>query len=408
MSAINDIEAERAVLAAALQVPTVLRDLLGDVDLRPDHFFYDTHQRIYRAMVELHDAGDAIDQLTISRAIRGDDATNRAFAVIPATYADLNGYRTHAKRVKRCAHLERQRAAGLAIANAAELEDEDGIARAEQQLTAHEGGDSALLSVEDRRQRALDRLQNTTSPTMPLPWPRINKLIGGGMWPGRYALLGGWTAHGKSAAIDQALEYVADRGKNVAVYLTETTEEERTNRSIARVSGIPLSALQERTANTDDVIKAIGQLPNVALVEAHDWTVAEIARHISRHRWDFCGVDILHDIQHREERDLAEIGRTLLQTAKRTRTAIMACVHLNDNRVHDVPPPPVNRDVRGSGMLIRQADLVLMVFQQEDDDGPTGDGLLRVTKCRQGRTGAERARFQGNRQRWMALDPVAV
>jgi replicative DNA helicase len=403
---VYDIEAERAVLAHALLQPADIRPLTGELGLRPEHFYLTGHQAIWHAMIDLHDAGDGIDQVAISRRV-GPDAA-RAIADIIGLYYAVEAYRDHAKRILTCHRYERVRRAGVQLAQAAGSMNDEQLADAERQLTEPDGHQGATLTGEQRKDRALDRLYETERPTIPTPWRHINTLIGGGTWPGRYILVGGYGKHGKSCAADQLLEHAADRGKKAAVYLTEMNEDERTDRSIARHGTLTMDQVQARHPQHHktyaDTVKA---LPDVACIEAHDWTVSEITRHITHHGWDVCAVDGMHDIPYTatsENLGLSEIGRSLLQCAKRTRTAIFNVVHLNDNRVTDHPPPPVNRDIRGSGMLYRQADAVLMVWQEEDDDGPTGDGLIRVTACRQGRTGTMRAHFRGDKQRWDATD----
>jgi replicative DNA helicase len=108
-------------------------------------------------------------------------------------------------------------------------------------------------------------------------------------------------------------------------------------------------------------------------------------------------VDILHLIEHREERDLAEISSTLNRTAKLANCAIIATVHLNEKRVTDVErPKPTIGDIRGSGSLKNDADIVAFIWRAQDLE--TGDplndgGLLYVSKVRGGKTGGMAVEF---------------
>jgi replicative DNA helicase len=115
------------------------------------------------------------------------------------------------------------------------------------------------------------------------------------------------------------------------------------------------------------------------------------------------GVDILHEIAHREERDLAEIAQVLRATAKSVSCALITCVHLNDNRVTTPRRPvPVLRDVRGSGMLVRGADVVLLIHRDDDEDGvPTPQGTLFAAKIRNGQPNAMGVVFQPNHMRFV-------
>jgi replicative DNA helicase len=100
---------------------------------------------------------------------------------------------------------------------------------------------------------------------------------------------------------------------------------------------------------------------------------------------------------------LAEIAQVLRSTAKSVGCALICCVHLNDNRVSQAQRPvPVLRDVRGSGMLVRGADIVLFIHRQDDDDGVPGeDGLLSAAKVRNGSPDVMRVRFDAARMRFL-------
>jgi len=421
-SPVWDKSAEQAVLANILLTPAILRPLSTEIGLRTEHFYLPSHQDIYRAMLDLHDQGDPndrIDQTALTRRI--DQTAAQALAVLIGDGYSDTAWRVHAEAVIRCSRYERTRAAAEQLAHGAHTMDDDLIAEAERLLTEPAGHDGTTLDPETRKTRALERMDEEQPPVMPLPWGRVNDLIVGGMWPGRYMLLGGHGKHGKSCAVDGALDRFAAQGKKVALYLTETTEQERTERSIARNGPLTYTQVQkyfqapkapQNRRYDKDIADTIRSLPSVACVEAHDWTVQEITRHIAHAGWDACAVDILHDIPLPRGQGMStvdayqEIGRQLLQCAKRTRTAMIVASHLNDSRVVDAPPVPVNRDFRGCGMLYRQADVAMMVWQEENDDGPTGDGVIKVTACRQGQTGLMQAAFNGSKQRWRELGSV--
>jgi replicative DNA helicase len=131
---------------------------------------------------------------------------------------------------------------------------------------------------------------------------------------------------------------------------------------------------------------------------------------IRRGKWDVVGVDILHLFEHREERDLAQISRTLNKAAKASGAHVLATVHLNEHRAHvQALPPPALGDIRGSGMLKNDADNVMFVYRERDANGQTlPEGTVFVRKSRHGETGSMPVHFSGHRTRFEARDSSLV
>jgi replicative DNA helicase len=109
------------------------------------------------------------------------------------------------------------------------------------------------------------------------------------------------------------------------------------------------------------------------------------------HDFDFVGVDILHLIDHTEEKDLNRISRVLNQASKIAQVALVATVHLNRGRsLQAVRPRPVVTDIKGSSSFEQQADMVMFVHREQDVHGePTDDGKaeLFIAKGRNTRLG---------------------
>ena len=66
----HNLEAERSVLGAVLLDERHLATLLGDERLRPEHFYRESHQSVFAAMLALHAQHRKIDHLTVAEALR--------------------------------------------------------------------------------------------------------------------------------------------------------------------------------------------------------------------------------------------------------------------------------------------------------------------------------------------------
>lgn len=408
MSVLRDHEAERILLASILQHPGAMTRLLSDEGLRPEHFAVEGHGVIFAALVAILDRGEHVGAMTLrSELERSADAVppvllDAVFSEIP----DPSSVWSCARRIR---DLQRRRQVKLAaelLSRAADTGNPDELAEAERLLSTPEDSEPATWSPLDLAELYARRLEEPAPETFRWPFSRLDAWTGGGLRRKQVVLVGGWTAMGKSILYDQILERLAAQGLRVHSYINEMSEAERMDRTMARLSGVPFPAIQSHRLTADQkvtVFEALGRV-QVGMTECAGWSADEIARHIRWNRWDVAGVDIIHEIAHRDERDLAEVAQTLRAAAKQTGCALIACVHLNDNRVTAPQRPrPVLRDVRGSGMLTRGADIVLLIHRDDDEDGvPTNDGMLLAPKIRQGQPSVMGVRFQPEQMRFVS------
>ena len=68
----HNLEAEKSVLGAVLLDERHLYALVADEQLRPEHFYREQHGLVFAAMLQLHQRGSRIDQLTVAEALRQD------------------------------------------------------------------------------------------------------------------------------------------------------------------------------------------------------------------------------------------------------------------------------------------------------------------------------------------------
>lgn len=409
-----DLDTERALLAAVLATPATLHRLLEDESLRPAHFYYETHGQAFTALVSLADRGEHVDMLTLAAELErvGGVSDPREFVYrLGEQLPDSAAARTYARRLVDLHRRRELKLASALIADAADLGDAGKLAEAERLLTTPPEAEPSTWSGQELAERFADRLGQPAPQRYSWPFSRMDRWTGGGLRRKQVVLIGGWTSMGKSVLYDEILECFAAQGLRVHSYINEMSEEERTDRTVARLSGVPFSRIYARDLSPAQQVDVLGCLPNVkvGITECAGWTAHEIARHIRWNRWDVAGVDIIHEIAHREERDLAEIAQVLRSTAKQVGCALVACVHLNDQRVTSPKRPvPVLRDVRGSGMLVRGADIVLFVHRDDDNDGvPTDEGVLLAAKIRNGQPNAMGVVFRAEQMRFLPRAEVA-
>lgn len=404
---LRDPDSERALLSTLMLSPQLLVGVLTDERLRPEHFSSSTYGAALEAMVALSDRGEHPDVLTLAAELErlGVDDGRLLAERLAGFPAEPGSHRGYARRIRDLHRRRELKLAAALIDQAADLGDPDKLAEGERVLTTPDESEPSTWSGGQLAERYAKRLQSSAPEAFPLPFEKLNRWMGGGLRRKQIVLIGGYSSHGKSVLFDQFLDHLAGQGLRVHSYINEMSEEERVDRAVARISGVPFSAVYARRMTPDQhatVLKSLTRI-RVGLTECAGWTAHEIARHIRWNHWDVAGVDIVHEIAHREERDLAEIAQVLRSAAKQAGCVLVACVHLNDQRVTSSKRPvPVLRDIRGSGMLHRGADHVLFVHRDDDEDGmPQNTGVLVAPKIRNGQPNAMGVVFDGERMRFV-------
>jgi replicative DNA helicase len=380
-------EAEEATLSAVLLAPKMLDSILGRVRLEATHFYDQRNGRIFAAMIALSARDEPIDSVTLGAELSrsGVEGLDSRIADLSIGAPNASNAVAYAERIVEVAALRSKRDAALAVLDAIGAEDAVAIADAEARLSVSRS-DREVLSASQVADRVFEYLSGGAAEGIAFPWDALTRATGG-LKPGTVTLLGGWSSHGKSVLIDQILDSASKRS-SAHLFINEMTVEQRALRWIARNTAAPYSQIANGKIDgyEGEVAEALGRLP-YGITDAAGWTETDIAAEIVRGGWDVVGVDILHLIDHAEERDLARISRALNLAAKRSGAAIVATVHLNEKRIIAARrPPPTLGDIRGSGMLKNDADNVLMVFREQDEEGVEvmPEGRVYVAKARNG------------------------
>lgn len=381
-------DAEEAVIGGVLLTGSVPATLI-DSGLKPEHFYWPQHRNAYERLIKLHDDGEPIDPITA-------DLTDLTHYTAVPMLSDLGGY---ARAVVDEARWRTRVAAARTIIEAAEDRDESTFSKGEALLTAPE----RTVGVWEREALAAEffaRLEAGVVEGFPVPF--FNRKLR----RRTVTLVGGWTSHGKTVWLDQWARDLHAAGYRVWAWLNEMTAEERVNRHVSAVSGVPLGRLEEACdLHRDELARAARAANSIPfdIVECAGWSANDIARDIRIRKPDVALIDILHRVPYRDERDLAHISQVLGDCAKLANCALIATVHLNEKRVLSAArPQPTLGDIKGASALKQDADNVMFVWRQDDETTgfPTNVGQIYYAKARQGRLGGVAVAFDGEHARF--------
>jgi len=426
----QNIEAEESVLGAMLVSDSTLTRVIDEVKLHREDFYLDKHKAIFEAVHDLYAASDPVDELSVSEALtqrnKIEDAGGRHYvselaAKVPAA-ANAKHY---AEIVQQNSLLRRLLSAGQEIqgwVNERDGEPRELSERAEKLLfeVAHKEQASDFKLLADILHDEVDRLEKlSTGETEMTGTPsgfRDVDAITGGFQPGNLIIVAARPAMGKSALVANIAENVAvKRGLPVAFFSLEMSEVELAQRFIAcraRISGDKLRKGQVSKRDWPKVLRACNELEEAPLWfdDSSDLGILDLrakARrlHAQEQERGGLGVIILDYIQlmrsddHRANRveQVGQISRGLKILARELEVPVVAISQLSRAPEQRTPPKPQLSDLRESGQIEQDADVVAFLYREDyyrdPEEEPDGLADLIIAKHRNGPIGTRKLVF---------------
>lgn len=413
----SDIDAEVQVLGAAIHDPRTL-DATGDV-LRPADFYRPIHEHLWSLINRRHAAGEPVDPVSMLDAIAahptpGLDASYLTGIVTGLVTSGSAPY--HAQTVARHARARRLIEAGTRIVQsgyqaATDTDLDSAVEDARATLDGAAGVEAGLTLIGDDIEATIDALDKPVT-TIPTPWEPLNHVIGG--WgPGRLYVIGARPGVGKSVCGVQAAVEVAAAGGGVYFASLEMSRQDIHLRVLSQRCGIAYQRLEQRSLEKRDwqrvsaVLGDITQLP-LAIDDRSDLSITQIrsrARSLAR-RTDLRMVVVdylqLMESPRGQQRPRHEVvagfSRSLKLLAKELGVPVVALSQLNRASEARTDKRPSLADLRESGSVEQDADVVLLLHRDLEGDHP--DRLaVGVAKNRHGPLGGVRLEFEGHHMR---------
>lgn len=435
----HDIEAEEAVIAALLVDPEAIFHV--SPILNGSDFFREKNGWIYDASIQLWNRDEAINQITVAHELARQD---RLEDVGGQTYlSDLIrrlpttiGVEFYARLVKRDSTYRGLIHAATGImqmAYNAPAEQEQVFARAEDLIHRLRGGENFREFVHisqvlqsfleqdaaEAERRALDAIMSGYSD--------LDTLLGG-FKRSDLVIIGARPSVGKSSfALGMARNAAINQKANVAFFSLEMSAEQLAVRLLSGESGVDSTRLrlgQQTELEERRIIRATGELSeaNIWFDDSPSLTVAELrakARRLAGERGlDLILVDYLQLMQGegsnngRENRvqEISYISRMLKGLARELDLPVVALAQLSRAVEHRQPPTPMLSDLRDSGSIEQDADIVMFLSREEmhvtpeqwaalhpdmpESAYPRGVAVVNVAKHRNGPVGQVDLRFR--------------
>ena len=464
----HNVEAEAALLGALMIDNRLAEDI--QLKLRPEHFHEAVHGRIYEAILKLVDRNMVANPVTLRPMFESDEAMRVLggpgyLAQLTGSGAALIGARDFATQVYDLALLRALIGVGRemvekAIDTSESVDPKSQIEEAEVALyrVAEEGGEqgsvksfgqATKLAVE-QAERALNSGGHLSGITTGLD--SLNTKIGG-LHRSDLLILAGRPGMGKTSlatniAFNAAKRLVRDRedgiedaksvGAAVAFFSLEMSADQLATRILAEQSGISSENLRMGKISQQDfrnLARAAAELESLPLYidDTPGLTIAALrtrARRLKRQRGiGFIVVDYLQLLQgstrasDNRVNEISEISRGLKTLAKELHVPVLALSQLSRAVEQREDKRPQLSDLRESGSIEQDADIVLFVYREDyylaarqpADDHPEftkwqedmtrafGLAEVIVAKQRHGATGRVKMKFESKITRFSDL-----
>jgi replicative DNA helicase len=436
----HSIEAEQAVLGG-LMLDVSAWDQVADM-VRTHDFYRPDHRLIFDAIATLAGNGKPVDVVTVSEELtRISELENAGGLSYIATLAretpSAANVRAYAELVRERSLLRQLIEAGTEIASsvfstegytARELVD-----KAEQKVfeiaEAGFGGRDGAVAVRTMLPALIDKIDEWHSNPdalrgLPTGFTDFDKITGG-LRGGDLVIVAGRPSMGKTTLAVNMAEYAAVNPKHrssVAIFSMEMPSEQLMTRMLSSIGGVHLGALRSGKISDDDwvrVTSATSQLSEskIFIDETPGLTPTDLrarARRVKReHGLDLVVVDYLQLMQvagTKENRatEISEISRGLKALAKELSIPVIALSQLNRSVEQREHKKPVMSDLRESGAIEQDADIILLIYREEVYDKNTtkkGIAEIDIAKHRNGEIGTVLLTFQGMYSRFANYVP---
>lgn len=430
----QNVEAEQAVLGAMMLDHNAV--IAAMEKLTPNDFYREVHRTIFEAMEHLHHENKEIDVITLPEELRRmkklDDVGGIEYILsLPNLVATAANIEYHANIV-----AEKALARNLittctdltAAAYDGEKEPEDLLDDAERkilQLSENKNrGDFSPVGavVEETLDKITKLYENKAGLTgLPTGFRDLDRMTSG-LQPSDLILVAARPSMGKTAFTLNIAQNVGVRQhKTVAFFSLEMSQEQLVQRILCQISHIDSQKLRTGQLNSDEewtrltdacdkLYQApiyIDDTPGISVVEMR----SKARRLKSEHGLDLIVVDYLQLMQGRNaesrQQEISEISRSLKALARELKVPLIALSQLSRSVESRQDKRPMLSDLRESGALEQDADIVSFLYREDYYDKETENQHITeviLAKHRNGPVGSIKLYFKGEYTLFLNLD----
>src|SRR5688572_13013321 len=429
-------EAEASLLGAVLIDADALVKI-ADI-IQADDFFDPRHKHIYNAVITLYEKRSPIDVLTLADELKNNGLLDMVGG--PSYLTELTNFVPTAAHVEQYAEIVAQKALRRRLIKASQLMTNLGFDESKALRELIEEAETTLFEVSQKHVKqsvvsleailseSFDRLDDLHKDKnklrgVPTGFKDMDNILAG-LQPSDLFILAARPSMGKTAFSLNLAHNIAVAGHAVLMFSLEMSKEQLVDRLLAMESGVDAWAL--RTGNlTDTDFEKIGQAMGT-LSEAKMFiddtpgiTVSDLRTKARReaHRQPL-GLIIVDYLQlmsggskfggsDNRVQEISEISRGLKGIARELNVPVIALSQLSRSVESRTPQIPQLSDLRESGSIEQDADVVAFIYREEYYNPETENknvATILIKKHRNGPTDNVDLYFERDKQRFSSLD----
>jgi replicative DNA helicase len=427
-------EAEQSVLGAVFLSKEAL--ITAIEILRPEDFYKTAHQRIFKTMQDLYERGEPVDLVTVTAELQDHKLLDEVGGVtylteIARSVPTAANIEYYARIVEEKSLLRRLIRTATKIANDGYSREDDVtqiLADAERYIleiaqNRNSGGFTpirdVLLETYERIEFLSQRRGDVTG--IPSGYPDLDKMTSG-FQRSDLIILAARPSVGKTAfALNVAQNVAARAGETVAIFSLEMAASQLVQRMICAEGNLDASRMRTGWLEEDDWQKltmAIGTLAKAPIYidDTPGITVQDIRAKCRRLQAEkglgLILIDYLQLIQGRgrgenRQQEVSEISRTLKGIARELNVPVIALSQLSRSVEQRQDKRPMMSDIRESGSIEQDADIVAFLYRDDYYDKETENkNVIEViiAKQRNGPTGTVELAFLKEYNKFVSLD----
>lgn len=415
-------EAEQGVLGAMLIKPELI-DILS-MDLHPTDFFFAYNRDVFQAIVSLRSKDRSVDFLTVAEEIGVLDNGDPALPYVVELHRNTPSAANAKEYVRIVLARSVERELVIAARSIEEIaasagDTQDKIARAQAEIMGVQG--QTLTAETMRADEALREHMNELERRENLDGAMDGVSTGirsldeklGGLKDEQLIVIAGRPKMGKTTLAQNICDHIAvELGEQVLLFSLEMSARQLMDKSIAHIGGIPLDALKSGKVFKDyasELSEANRKIAESGLTfyKRKSATINQIRAAARRHKMkhglkvllvDHIGLVDVDDHRATPVQRTSEITRALKLLAKELGCVVIALSQLNRALEQRPNKRPIPSDLRDSGSIEQDADVIAFVYRDEVYNEHTeykGVAEIIIAAARDCEPGTVRARYQG-------------
>ncbi len=430
----HNIEAEEAILGGILLDPEAMGRIVDTLDA--EAFYISAHKDIYQACLRLHSQNKSINLLTVTAWLSDHDSLKQVGG--KSKLAQLVDRTVSAVNIDALAELVQDKYLSRKLVSAGNEITKMGYEQSEPILERMDAAEAKLFAIRHKTQsnselktaadiclsvfKKIEQIANTGSlPSIPTGFYDLDALLGGGLYPGDLIVVAGRPSTGKSLfAHSLAFKIAKIHESPTLIFSLEMSNEQVVTRFLSSASGIETTRLRvgelqsEEWAAFAEAVESVSE----AKVLIDDSSCpspyeirSKVRQAIAKHgQLKLVVIDYLQLMADGSDarlvQKLGEITRQLKLLARECNVPIVIVSQLNREVESRNNKRPYLSDLRDSGRIEEDADVVLGIYRDAYYNPDTPDRDIAEIIClkqRNGATGTVKLLFNGALSQFLNL-----